>query len=74
MARLRDNIYIKTFGERVRILRLEKGYTQEHMANLCDIEISQVNRIELGKINTSISHARKISEVLEITMSELFDF
>lgn len=74
MARLRDNIYIKSFGERVRILRLEKGYTQEHMANLCDIEISQINRIELGKINTSISHARKIAEVLDIPMSKLFDF
>ncbi|MFZ1749762.1 MAG: helix-turn-helix transcriptional regulator [Saprospiraceae bacterium] len=74
MARLRNEVYIACFGNRIRELRLGRGYSQEHLANLCDVELSQINRIELGKINTSISQAYKISVALGVTMSALFDF
>ncbi len=50
--------FIKEFGLKVRKLRLEQSYSQQHYANMCDIELSQINRIELGKINTSISLAK----------------
>ncbi|MBK8626940.1 MAG: helix-turn-helix transcriptional regulator [Saprospiraceae bacterium] len=70
----RNDEYLILCGKRVRELRMSHGYSQEHFANLCDVEPSQISRIELGKINTSISQALKISAALHITMSELFNF
>jgi transcriptional regulator with XRE-family HTH domain len=70
----RDNTYLKLFGQRVRELRIIAGHSQTQFANICDLEASQINRIELGKINTSISHARVIAEGLGISLMELFDF
>ncbi|MBK7636783.1 MAG: helix-turn-helix transcriptional regulator [Saprospiraceae bacterium] len=39
-----------------------------------DVEASQISRIELGKINTSITHAKKIANALGMDLKELFDF
>lgn len=70
----RDDIFIQEFGKRVKSLRISQGYSQEHFANLCDVEPSQISRIELGKINTSISHAKIIANALGMELKELFDF
>ena len=50
------------------------GLTQEELANEANLEISQINRIELGKINTSISQASIIAKALKLDMVELFKF
>lgn len=62
---------LKLIGERIRTIRKEKKLSQEELANLCDIELSQINRIELGKINTSISHLLLISKTLEVPPEDL---
>lgn len=62
---------LKLIGERIRTIRKEKKLSQEELANLCDIELSQINRIELGKINTSISHLLLIARHLEVLPEDL---
>ncbi|MBN8669282.1 MAG: helix-turn-helix transcriptional regulator [Chitinophagales bacterium] len=62
---------LKLIGERIRTIRKEKKLSQEELANLCDIELSQINRIELGKINTSISHLLLIAKTLEVPPEDL---
>lgn len=45
----KDKQYIKKFDktrDKVKYLRLVKGYTQEKTANIIDISIRQVQRIE----------------------------
>jgi len=37
------------------------------------MELSQINRIELGKVNTSVSVLFRIAEVLKIKPSKLLD-
>jgi transcriptional regulator with XRE-family HTH domain len=70
----RDEKFIKSFGENVRRLRIESGLSQEELANLTDLELSQINRIELGKVNTSISHVKVIADALGKKPQSLFDF
>ena len=36
-----------------------------------DIDYSQINRLELGKVNFSISYLKLIASVLEIKINEL---
>lgn len=61
------------FGSKLRELRIEKGFTQEQLANELEVEVSQISRIERGIINTSITTLYEISKVLKISPSQLFD-
>ena len=74
MKYTRNEKFIKEFGKRLRLIRKEKGLSQEKLAFLSDLELSQINRIELGKINTSLSHVAAICDALEIQPKLLFEF
>ncbi len=62
------------FGLRVKELRLQKGFSQEQLAWETGLEFSQINRIENGKINTSIFNIFIIAEALKINPSALLEF
>lgn len=69
----RDTQFIKAVGKKIREIRKEKGLSQQKLADLCNLELSQINRIELGLINTGISHISTIAEVFEIRPMHLLD-
>ena len=70
----RHEVGIKKFGLRVKELRLLKGFSQEQLAWETGLEFSQINRIENGVINTSISNIFIIAEALKIEPMELLQF
>lgn len=74
MNKHEKNTILINFGKNLRLTRLEKGFTQEQLANELGIEISQISRIERGVINTSITTLYSISKVLNVNVSELFVF
>ena len=73
MRYIRNDKALKAVGRQVRKLRIAAGYSQQEFADLCEMELSQVNRIELGKINTTVSVLFKIAEVLKIKPSKLLE-
>lgn len=64
--------FIKTFGERLRKIRLDKKMSQAELANTAEIPINQVGRIERGEINTTITTIKVLADSLGIHISELF--
>ena len=68
---VRNNELLIKFGKRLKELRESKKLSQQELANLCDIEHSQISRIELGKINTSISTLFLIADTLGVAPAEL---
>ncbi|MBS1585485.1 MAG: helix-turn-helix transcriptional regulator [Bacteroidetes bacterium] len=72
-SNVRDKELLLRFGKHLRELRESKGLTQEQLANLCDIEYSQISRIELGKINTTISTLFLLAQHLKVTVKQLVD-
>lgn len=74
MDNLERNTILISFGNKLRVTRLAKGFTQEQLANELGVEISQISRIERGVINTSITTLYSISKVLNVDISELFVF
>lgn len=74
MNKYDKNTILINFGKNLRSTRLEKGFTQEHLANELGIEISQISRIERGVINTSITTLYSIAKVLNVNVSEFFVF
>ncbi len=71
---VKDINYIKSFGDNLRKTRMSKNITQEILAYMSDIPISQIGRIERGEINTTISTVKVIALALEIKPKDLFDF
>ncbi|MFN8250702.1 MAG: helix-turn-helix transcriptional regulator [Ferruginibacter sp.] len=65
---------IKGFGLKVKQLRLQAGLSQEQLAWETGLEFSQINRIENGVINTSISNVFIIAKALKVKPWELFEF
>lgn len=59
-------------GYQIRKLRLERQLSIEKLALEAGMEYTQVSRIELGRINTSIYQIYKISESLDVTIPEIF--
>ncbi|HNP31803.1 MAG TPA: helix-turn-helix transcriptional regulator [Flavobacterium sp.] len=65
--------FLVKFGVNLRKVRLEKGFTQEQLANELGVEVSQISRIERGIISTSVIMLYSISNVLEVNVSRFFD-
>ncbi|BDQ10787.1 helix-turn-helix transcriptional regulator [Sediminibacterium sp. TEGAF015] len=59
-------------GCQVRKLRLEKQLSIEELALDAGMEYTQLSRIELGRINTSIYQIYKISKSLDVTIPQIF--
>jgi transcriptional regulator with XRE-family HTH domain len=70
---IRNEEALRRVGLQIRKLREEAGMTQQEFADLCDMELSQVNRIELGKINTSVSVLFRMAEVLNISPARFLE-
>jgi transcriptional regulator with XRE-family HTH domain len=64
--------FLISLGRRVRKLRLEKGLSMDDLALECDLEKSQIYRIENGKISPQIKTIKLIADGLQISLSDLF--
>ena len=71
---IKNQKIISAFGKNLKSIRLEKGFSQEYLANLADIPINQIGRIERGEVNTTISTIYAISQALKIDVKDLFVF
>jgi transcriptional regulator with XRE-family HTH domain len=67
----KDEEALKQVGAKIRKIRILKKISQETLANECDIDYSQVNRMELGKVNFSISNLYRIAKALQVEPGEL---
>ena len=59
-------------GNRIRELRTQTGLSQEKFAQKIGMDSTYFASVELGKRNISIVNIEKISNGLEISLSELF--
>lgn len=64
----------KIVGNRIRLLRESKGISQQVLAAICNFEKGNMSRIEAGRTNPTLSTLYKISQALEIKITDLVDF
>ena len=69
-----DELFLKQLGKRIAAVRKEKKIKQLDLGYSCDLDKSNMNRIEAGNTNTSILILYKISKELGVSLKELFDF
>ena len=54
-------------------LRTEKGFSQEELAEKCELHPTYIGQVERGEKNATIESIYKITAGLSVSMSTLFD-
>lgn len=61
------------FGKKVNQLRVQKGFSIEHLANISNVDRNYISDIEKGKRNVSIEITEKIITALNTDFAEFFN-
>ncbi|KAF2508373.1 helix-turn-helix transcriptional regulator [Flavobacterium zhairuonense] len=69
-----DKEYLIKFGKHLKQMREGKNMSQEQLANLSEVSLPQITRIERGAINPTICTIKSLSVGLGVEMSFMFDF
>lgn len=64
---------VDRFGSNVRALRLEKGWTQEELADHSGLTSVQISRVERGVREVRLTTFVSLVKALETTPARLFD-
>lgn len=67
-----QNDLLFAFGQTVRKLRISKDISQEKFADMCSLHRTYISDVELGKRNVSLENIGKMSEALDMHISDLF--
>jgi transcriptional regulator with XRE-family HTH domain len=65
-------VLLNQLGSRIREIRKTKKMTQDALADKCNFEKGNLSRIETGQTNLTMRSLLKISQALEVPISELF--
>lgn len=65
---------VKLLGAHLRKLRVEKGYSQQELADIANVAKITVQRIENAKFAATIDILISLSEALQVPLRELVDF
>lgn len=68
-----DNLKIK-LGQRIKFLRKSCNITQERLAEMINMDITSLSKIETGRNYPQPETIEKISKALNIDISQLFSF
>jgi transcriptional regulator with XRE-family HTH domain len=70
---LRSSEILKNIGENLLKERKARKLSMRELAQLAEIEYSQIHKIEKGKLNCTVLTIIAIAEALEIPVSDLFE-
>ncbi|NOU83890.1 helix-turn-helix domain-containing protein [Paenibacillus sp. LMG 31459] len=65
---------VEKLGNRIRLIRKEKGLSQEQLAEVSGLHTNYIGAIERGEKNVTVESLEKVSLGLGITMDELFRY
>lgn len=68
-----DRKLLRMLGERIRQLRVSKGFSQEHLADIAEVHRTYIGMIERGEKNITFLSACKIADALGISLSQIFE-
>lgn len=72
--KLEESQYLHIVGRRIRYFREKKGWSQELLSFKSNLHRTYIGGVERGERNISLLNLRKISETLEVSLSDFFDF
>ena len=61
------------FGQRVRVLRLERGLSQEALADAAGVHRTYVGSVERGERNIALDNINALADALGVSPAKLVD-
>ncbi len=61
----------KLLGSNIRAIRLERGMSQEELANICDLHRTYIGSVERAERNITLSTLVKFANALNVTIIDL---
>lgn len=71
---MRDETLQKKVGIRIQEIRELKNISQQELAAKCNLEKSNMSRLESGRVNSTLGTLNKVAQGLEVNIIELFRF
>jgi transcriptional regulator with XRE-family HTH domain len=69
-----NNPFLKAFGVRIKSLRLQKGYSQEQLGLIAELDRTYISGIERGLRNVSLINLERLALALNVEPAELLKF
>jgi transcriptional regulator with XRE-family HTH domain len=66
-----DNVYLQSFGRRLAALRVQRGLSQEQLAQASGLGPGDVRRVERGQRDLSVIALADIARALHIQPADL---
>ena len=66
-----SKLLVEGIRERIRAIRIEKGYSQDYMADMLKISQNAYHKLEKGYTRIHLEKFIDIAEILEVKFSEL---
>jgi len=66
-------VLTRTVGRRIRVLRAERGWSQDVLATLAGIHRTYLGSVERGRVQISIVQLAKIARAFELRPGALID-
>lgn len=60
-----------TVGERIKTIRLKRGFTQKQLAERCKIDAANLRKYESGRQNPKMQTLEKIATALNVPLANL---
>ena len=57
---------------KLKLARVQKGMSQQELADLCEVTRQTIGLIEKGKYNPTLNLCIKLANVLNLTLNDLF--
>ena len=65
---------MKTLGKKIRLLRHQKGWSQEDVAKRLDISIPAFSKIETGITDINLSRLEQVATLFDMSVVQLLTF
>lgn len=62
---------VEIFAANLRRLREEKGLSLRQLSATCNVEHSDISRMENGKVNVTLKTVEHLAEALDVSITDL---
>ncbi|MFO1389267.1 helix-turn-helix domain-containing protein [Cellvibrio sp.] len=69
-----DKEILRLFGNRIKMIRLSQGISQEQLGQLAELDRTYISGIERGVRNVSLINIERLARALNVEPAELFRF
>ena len=62
----------KALGRRIRALRIDRGWTQQILADHAELTRESISAIENGRFDPTFSTLKRLAQALDLKLEEVF--